>query len=150
MNRLMLCAGPVRRTGWKTLDANPRHEPDYLASIPPLPSDVSGQLWDEIEWIHGIASFYPWEAKDLLGELAAVLSSGGKLILEQPDFRKASAREEWLFGDPAFRNPLHMNRWAYSPDSLTALLMETGFVQVDILAARHHSPARDFRAEAYR
>ena len=150
MNRLMLCAGPTRRIGWKTLDANPECNPDVIASIPPLPSEVSRQLWNEIEWIHGITSFYPWDAKSLLEELRAILATDGKLVLEQPDFRKAVSREEWLFGDPTFRNPLHMNRYAYAPDTLTRLLTDAGFARIEILEAIHHNPSRDFRLEAYR
>lgn len=147
--KLILCSGQTRREGWKTLDANPKNEPDFLAVIPPLPSEVKAVVWDEIELVHGITSFYPWEAETLLKELREVLSPGSKLVLEQPDLRKASHKVEWLFGDPSARNPLHMNRWAYDPESLLAALALAGFKRVDILTARHHEPARDFRAEAY-
>lgn len=156
MKRLMLCAGPVRREGWKTLDSNAAFGPDYLATIPPLPASVTRQQWDEIEWIHGITSFYPWEAKQLLTDLRAVLVPGGKLVLEQPDASTVAAAVltdpdlvRWFFGDPAFRNPAHMNKWAYSPETLYALLREAGFERIVQTAALHHEPARDFRLEAY-
>ena len=53
-NRLLLCAGIVRRAGWKTLDVKGG---DFTAEIPPLPPGVRAIVWDEIEWVHGIGSF---------------------------------------------------------------------------------------------
>src|ERR1043165_8190823 len=135
----MLCAGAIRREGWKTLDANPLFAPDYLASIPPLPDELKAEQWDEIEWIHGITSMYPWDAVEIIEEIRGVLAPGGKLVLEQPDLRYAS-RVEWLFGDPSFRNPLHMNRWAYTPATLEAALRLAGFTRMKLLPARHHLP----------
>lgn len=149
LNRLMLCVGPMRRPGWKTLDSNPKDRPDFLASIPPLPSEVKAIAWDEIELIHGITSFYPWDAETLLIELRTVLSPAGKLVLEQPDFRKSNETVQNMFGDASFHNPLLMNRWAYTPDSLTALLEKVGFSEINLLRAEHHLPARDFRVEAF-
>jgi hypothetical protein len=79
-----------------------------------------------------------------------MLAPGGLLTLEQPDFRKivAGAKLEWIFGDPSLADPFHMNKWSYSPDSLTVLLAQSGFTCIDVLAARHHLPERDFRIEA--
>lgn len=150
MNRLMLGAGTVRREGWTTLDANPKCEPDIVAVFPPLPPEVKAVAWDEIEWIHGITSLYPWQAEEMLREIHAVLASGGKLVLEQPDFVHARSKIEWLFGDPAGRNALHMNKWGYTPISLSQLLRSAGFSRVNVSTAQHHMPERDFRIEAYR
>jgi hypothetical protein len=156
MNRLMLCAGATRREGWKTLDSNGHAGPDFLALIPPLPASVKVIQWVEIEWIHGITSFYPWDAKELLTEIRGVLVPGGKLVLEQPDMQYVAQAlihdpqyVRWLFGDPQFKNPSHMNKWAYSPDSLYQLLREVGFERVVQMTAQHHEPARDFRMEAF-
>lgn len=145
----MLGAGRQRRDGWMTLDANPKVEADFTALIPPLPAAVQAIRWDEIEWIHGITSLYPWDAEILLKELHSVLEPGGKLILEQPHFYSAIENVEWLFGDPRFADPLHMNHWAYTPDTLAALLKSAGFSTIDLLSPLHHNPARDFRLEAY-
>jgi len=146
----MLCAGNMRREGWQTLDANPKNEPDFLAYIPQLPPAVTAIVWDEIEWIHGITSFYPWEGRSLLGEVHGILSPGGKLVLEQPDFNNVIGHVEWIFGDPTYRNPLHMNKWSFTPSTLTAMLKDAGFSHIEILPAQHHVPERDFRVEAYR
>jgi hypothetical protein len=145
---LILCAGNTRRPGWMTLDANTEHRPDIVAMIPPLPAEVTRAKWHEIELIHGITTFHYWEAKLLLKEIKQVLVSGGKLVLEQPDFDKAKIRVEWLFGDPLFRNPLHMNKWAYTPRTLEELLKEAGFTNIQQLPAQYHIAWRDFRMEA--
>lgn len=150
LNCLIIGAGATRREGWKTLDANPAREPDFLGTIPPLPAEVKEALWDEVEWIHGVTSLYPWEARDVLQELHRAMAPGGKLIMEQPNFdiccgfRKVAS----FFGDPTTENPLHMNRWSYNPESLTALLVECGFGPIELFPAQHHSPNRDFRIEA--
>lgn len=147
--KLILCSGPTRREGWKTLDANPANAADYVAFVPPLPSEVMLKKWEEIELIHGITSFYPWEAETLLREIKQALAPGGKLVLEQPDFRLCAESVEWLFGDPSPREPLHLNRWAYSPNSLETLLRQVGFEHCRQMEAQHHMPSRDFRIEAW-
>jgi hypothetical protein len=150
MNRLMLGSGVFKREGWKTLDCNPAYNPDFLAEIPPFPAGVWSACWDEIEWIHGVTSLFPWQADEALTHLHEFLAPGGKLVLEQPNFRMAKERVEWLFGDASLKQPMIMNRWAYTPESLTAALRKSGFQRVDILPAQHHLPERDFRVEAYR
>ncbi len=147
-NKLMIGAGVHRREGWKALDADPKRGGDFVATLPPLPDAVKQIQWDEIEWIHGVTSLYPWEANQILSELQMILRVGGTLVLEQPNFNHAVSRIDWLFGDPVPKNPLHMNRWAYTPETLTALVLKAGFGQVRILAAQHHFPVRDFRLEA--
>lgn len=149
INRLLIGPGPHTREGWKSLDANPAKGADFIAAIPPLPAEVKAVLWDEVEWIHGVGSLYPWDAAEVLAELHSVMVPDGKLILEQPDFWKAVERVEWLFGDPSLRDPLHMNRWCWSPQSLAAVLAEAGFIYMEVHPAQHHNPARDFRLEAY-
>ncbi len=142
----MLCAGGVRRSGWKTLDVKGG---DYTAMIPPLPSEVMNTPWDEVELIHGITSFYPWDAHLLLRDVWRCLREGGKLVLEQPDFTKAKEKVEWLFGDGALIDPMHMNKWAYTPGTLVEALRNVGFKKdITIHPAQHHVPSRDFRLEA--
>lgn len=155
VNRLMLLAGGVRREGWHTLDIKGG---DFTARIPPLPAEVCGIAWDEVELIHGINMFYPWDGEALLHALHEVMQPGGQIILEQPNFGWLVAADAdgysshspvyWFFGDPALRDPDHMVKWAYSPISLTALVQRCGFRDVEILSAQHHVPGRDFRLEA--
>lgn len=147
-NRLMLCAGDVRRSGWRTLDADPKKGGDFLALIPPLPADVKAIAWDEIEWIHGIAALYPWEAEEFLIEIREAMVPGGTLTIETPDFSKMSRSIDWMFGDKQFRSPLMMNKWSYTPDSLADALRKAGFREIRILEAGFHRIDRDFRVEA--
>lgn len=155
MNRLMLCAGTTKREGWKTLDCNGIHMPDYIATLPAIPDTVRKVEWDEIELIHGITSFHLWEAWQLLREIHLCLAVGGKLVLEQPNLEYILAfnrpvRLEWLFGDPLLKNPAHMNKWAYSPSSLGAMLTKCGYQDLAFKEAQHHNLLRDFRVEAYK
>lgn len=146
-NRLILCAGIVRRAGWLTLDIKGG---DFTATIPPLPSEVKAVLWDEIEWVHGVGSFLPWVAESILKEIREVLGTGGKLVLEQPNFDIAKNRVEWVFGDPSHKDSLIMNRWAYTPGTLGDLLEKVGYHSIRLLPAQYHVPDRDFRMEAYK
>lgn len=152
MMRLLLFAGGMRREGWMTLDANASKGADFVATIPPIPPEVKRVGWEEIEWIHGVTSLYPWQALEAVKGLRAALVPGGCLVMEQPDAAQCDpvARPEWLFGDPAPQDPLHMNKWAYTPQSLAKLLTDVGFSKVLIRPAQHHLPQRDFRIEAYR
>ncbi len=153
----MIGAGSTYRDGWVRLDANPRHRPDILATIPPLPVAVTCEEWDEIEWIHGVTSLYPWEALEVLKEIRGVLAPGGRLALEQPDVMFAAKKLadgalyalDWFFGDPVRAEPLHMNRWGYTPQLLTQTLEEAGFINIAVAQTKHHDNQRDFRIEAW-
>jgi len=153
--KLMIGAGSVRREGWLTLDADASRQPDYVATLPPMPLSLALQQWDEVEWVHGVQSLYPWEALDVLQRLRVMLSPDGLLVLEQPDARCAARRildsdtwTWWMFGDPKWKNPLHMCRWAYTPESLADMLRAAGFTRIELMPPQHHDAARDFRMEA--
>ncbi len=166
MNCLTIAAGPDRRSGWKTLDANPANEPDFVASVPPLPEAVRLVSWDEIELIHGIEHFFAWDAAALLREIHEVLRPDGLLTLEQPNiefcarvllglenlpYGSPGQFDMWgLYGDPNHRNPLMGHHWGYTPRTLAEALIAAGFNRDKIVQqpARHHRPGRDFRIEA--
>ena len=149
MKRLLLMSGIHHPEGWVTLDANPANKPDWLADIPAFLGPLRDTVWDHIEWIHGITSLYPWDAMDALLQIRGwMIAPDGLLVLEQPDYHHAKWAIPSVFGDPEPREPLHMNRWAYTPESLAAAVRDAGFTRVEILPAQHHNPARDFRLEA--
>lgn len=168
MKKLLLCAGPTRPAGYVRLDANPEHDPDILAALPPLPAEARGP-WDEIALIHGIEHFWRWDAGALLVDLHAALRPGGKLVLEQPNL-EAAARvllgleapqykgllesAMWpIYGDPAHRDPGYCHRWGYTPETLRDLLREVApWSRIDVLPQQFHAYAlgRDFRVEATR
>jgi hypothetical protein len=156
----MLCPGGIRREGWQTVDADPRSKagvgypastsPDFVACIPPLPDSVRAFQWQDIEWIHGITSLYPWQAAEVLKEIREILAPGGAFVLEQPDISKCYGNMRWIFGDPSPKDSLYMNHWGYTPESLSAILMEAGFNHIEVLEAKHHFPERDFRIQCSR
>ena len=154
MNRLAIGGDP--RPGWMLLDLNLSSGCDFWAKIPPLPDEVKAVRWDEIEWIHGPASVEAWELPQVLREFCGAMSENGMLVMETPDARHiarifVSSPESNLrhvYGDPQHRDSAYMNRWAYTPDSLSAALRDAGFTRIEIKAAQHHLPSRDFRIEA--
>jgi hypothetical protein len=149
MKRLLLMSGIHHPEGWVTLDANPANKPDIVATIPPLGVEMLMTKWDQVEWIHGITSLYPWDAHQVLMQIRELcIAPDGLLVLEQPNYHHAKCAIPSVFGDPAPREPLHMNKWAYTPESLDAAVRTAGFTRVEILPAQHHNPARDFRLEA--
>lgn len=155
-----------RRSGWTTLDGSGK--PDILATVPPLPEQVTAQLWDEIEMIHVIEHFPLWEARDILLSCWQILKPGGKLVLEQPNIeyaakvllgqeRKPRGHKDqfdmWpLYGDPSHKDRSYCHCWGYTPKTLTDELLRVGFNPdaISTLRARSHFPVRDFRIEAVR
>jgi hypothetical protein len=168
MKKLLLLAGAQRFPGYRTLDEDPHYGTDFVARIPPLPPLVRTTFWEEIALFHGIEHFYYWEAKKLLNQIYDCLCVGGTLVLEQPNIRVAAEvltemrepftstpgqSDMWpLYGDPTHENPLYCHKWGYTPESLAALLVLTGFKpnRITLKEAQSHIPGRDFRIEALR
>ena len=166
MHNLLLCCGPTRPAGFVRLDSNPKHEPDILASIPPLPPAARGP-WDQVELIHGIEHFLMWRVDELLQEIHDVLKPGGVLILEQPNL-EAAARvllgldppqyrgvlesAMWpIYGDPAHEDEGYLHRWGWTPTTLVSRLRDVApWSSVSVLPQQYHAYAkgRDFRVEA--
>lgn len=115
-----------------------------LRALTPFPDDVA----DEILSVHVIEHFWRWEVLDILREWLRVLKPGGLMVIECPNLQTAcetfladperhsgpgseGQRSMWVFyGDPAWRDPLMVHRWGYTPKSLAALLQEAGLVHV--------------------
>lgn len=156
MSRFMIGAGRQRRSGWKTVDADRRVRPDIVATLPPVPEECREA--EAFELIHVLEHFHLWEARDLLRGFLEALRPGGELILELPNLesaietlsgRNGRNRDQWgmwvLYGDPRRKNPLFGHKWAWTPATLEAELLEAGFGSVRRERPRHHVPARDFR-----
>src|SRR5215470_5529141 len=103
---------------------------------------------DEILSVHVVEHFWRWEVRDTLLEWKRVLKGGGKIVLECPNLQSACTtfledpiknsaedaggqRTMWVFyGDPQWHDPYMVHRWGYTPESLKALLLECGYVNV--------------------
>jgi SAM-dependent methyltransferase len=110
----------------------------------PFADNVAG----EILAVHVVEHIWRWQVADVLRDWRRVLQPGGRIVLECPNLLSAAMelvknpmmaagpgpegqRSMWVFyGDPRWRDPLMNHCWGYTPQSLAALLAETGFVEV--------------------
>lgn len=148
--RLNLGCGDKLLPGYINVDvaeSRAGKKPDVLCDLRELTPFESGSV-DEILSVHVIEHFWRWEALDVLREWVRVLRPGGKLILECPNLLSAceallanpdaasgpgreGQRTMWvLYGDPAWRDPLMVHRWGYTPKSLAQLMTEAGLANV--------------------
>ncbi len=179
MNKLMLGGGyetpRYRRLGWTILDGEPARAPDIVALVPPFPDEVTSKLWNVVAAVHVIEHFYREDALRLVSEIFEILIERGSLILEQADITYVCrvvtgeivppvSKYPWMKGDPSWfglrnmypqpdqigDNDLNHHRYAYSPETLTDLVVEAGFdeAKVSIKPSFSHVLERDFRLEA--
>lgn len=126
-------------------DERAGHKPDVVCDVRNLIA-LEDDVADEVLAVHVIEHFWRWEALDVLREWSRVLKPGGTMILECPNLIAAcealladpgaasgpgqeGQRSMWVFyGDPRWKDPLMCHRWAYTPQSLAALMTEAGLV----------------------
>jgi SAM-dependent methyltransferase len=122
-------------------------KPDVLCDLHKLTSFEDNTV-DEILSVHVVEHFWRWEVVDVLREWVRVLKPGGVMILECPNLVSAcqellqnpdiatgpgqeGQRSMWVFyGDPAWKDPLMIHRWGYSPRSLGQIMHEAGLVNL--------------------
>jgi len=170
--RLDIGSGHKVEEGWlsvdqpigarEKLDAKGRRraflvDPDIPCDIRaiPLPDDYA----DEVRAIHVIEHFYPWEAPEILREWVRVLKPGGPIALECPCLDKVLMLAQvpqvppdftfWaLYGDPRWKEPAMMHKWAYTQLQLRKVMEEAGLVNVENRMPKFHHPIRDMRLVA--
>lgn len=121
--------------------------PDVVCDLRCLAS-FSENTADEVLSVHTVEHFWRWEVLDVLKEWVRVLKPGGTMVLECPNLISAckefldnpdgasgagveGQRTMWVFyGDPAWRDPLMVHRWGYTPSSLAQLMSEAGLVNI--------------------
>ncbi len=129
------------------VDSRRGFKPDVICDLHRLTPFEDASV-DEILSVHVIEHFWRWEVLDVLREWVRVLKPGGAMILECPNLLAAAAelledpegrsgpgpegqRTMWvLYGDPAWKDPYMIHRWAYTPASLADLMREAGLVNV--------------------
>lgn len=148
--RLNLGCGDKILPGYVNVDvaeSRAGKRPDVLCDLHRLTPFEDGSV-DEILSVHVVEHFWRWEVLDVLKEWVRVLRPGGKMILECPNLIAAceeflknpdvasgpggeGQRTMWVFyGDPAWRDPLMIHRWGYTPTSLARVMQEAGLVNV--------------------
>jgi SAM-dependent methyltransferase len=121
--------------------------PDVLCDLRAL-TPFEENTVDEILSVHVVEHFWRWEVVGVLKEWVRVLKPGGLMVLECPNLKSAceaflanpevhagpgaeGQRTMWVFyGDPAWRDPLMVHRWGYTPRSLGRIMFEAGLVNL--------------------
>lgn len=122
-------------------------KPDVLCDLRRLKPFADNEI-DEILSVHVVEHFWRWEVVDVVKEWVRVLKPGGMMVIECPNLLtacqeimqnpdtaigpgKEGRRSMWvLYGDPGWKDPLMMHRWAYTPESLMQLMREAGLVNL--------------------
>lgn len=124
------------------------------------PLNLKDECASELHSYHFIEHVYHWEVGSVLEEWHRLLQAGGKLILELPNIEAAAKNLihgmddqmcMWPFyGDPGHKDVYMCHRWGYTPDTISKLLKQHGFREIQILKPRTHGARsnRDMRVEA--
>ncbi len=123
------------------------HKPDVICDLRQL-TMFEDNIADEILSVHVVEHFWRWEVLDVLKEWTRVLKPGGRMVLECPNLISAcqellqnpeiasgpgpeGQRTMWvLYGDPSWKDPYMIHRWAYTPLSLAQLMREAGLARL--------------------
>lgn len=148
--RLNLGCGDKLLPGYVNVDVAPSRagvHPDVLCDLRRLEPFPDGSA-DEVLAVHVIERFWRWEVIDVLNEWLRVLKPGGRMVVECPNLISAcqeflrdpdrlgradanGQRAMWvLYGDPAWRDPLMVHRWGYTPTTLAEVMAEAGLVNI--------------------
>lgn len=153
--RLNIGCGKQLIEGWINIDLI--ESADLVADVKniPLPDNYA----DEAMAIHVLEHCYRWEAPDVLKEWKRLLKPGALMAVEVPDIvkcckaviRNAPPRMGlWgLYGDPNYKEPLMIHRWAWSGEELAMEMKKAGFSRVRICQPKFHKPSRDVRVEGF-
>ena len=168
--KLNVGCGGRHLPGFKNIDIQATRAgkvPDIQADLRkiPLPDECAEEIWA----IHVFEHFYRWECEDVIAEWKRLLKPNGLLVLELPNLEKACQNilhgkfiagkhidqiGMWaLYGDPRYKDPYMIHRWAWTPKSLTDFLAENGFVGFTEKPTEFHPVGRDhrdMRIEAYK
>lgn len=133
-------------------------KPDVEADLRALPFDDN--YADEAYAIHVIEHFYFWEVVDVLKEWKRVLKPGGLLVLEMPCLEKVVGHflkpefdmrtTLWgLYGDPRYKDPNMVHKWAYGLNTIKEPLEAAGFEKItSLVEPQFHRRDRDMRVTA--
>ena len=153
--KLNLGCGDKILDGYINVDVAPSrrgNRPNVICDLRQL--TVASNTVDEILAVHVVEHFWRWEVVGILKEWVRTLKPGGKMILECPNLQSAceeflknpdvsslpgqeGQRTMWVFyGDPAWKDPLMIHRWGYTPLSLARVMNEAGLKDLKQEAAQ--------------
>lgn len=148
--KLNLGCGDKILPGYVNVDVAPSRagrKPDVICDLHKL-EPFDDESVDEVLAVHVVEHFWRWEVVGVLREWARVLRRGAPMILECPNLQSAceqflrdpdafsgsgkeGQRTMWVFyGDPAWRDPLMVHRWGYTPRSLGRVMEEAGLADI--------------------
>jgi len=131
---------------------------DGAILVQPMPLDDG--CAEELFAAHVIEHFARYEVDAVIGEWKRLLQPGGRLILELPNLEAcarnllAGARPQMcmfgIYGDESWKSPYMLHKFGYTPATLSALLAEHGFTNIQVLPPQTHGAKvkRDMRVEA--
>lgn len=131
-------------------------KPDVETDLRKLP--FKDNYADEIHAIHVLEHFYVWEIEDVLNEWKRVLKPEGLIVLELPCLEKIIKNFQenpkvnltmWgLYGDPKYKDPNMVHKWAYTRSIIEKMLGVLGFYNVQREEPQYHVKIRDMRITA--
>jgi predicted SAM-dependent methyltransferase len=154
---LDLGCGNKREAGWTAVDQPGNYSgqpPDVEADLRALP--FPDNYADGARAIHVIEHFYAWEAGEVMREWVRVLKPGAELAIECPCLDKVLALANvpevppqyihWaLYGDPRYKDPSMVHKWAYTKLQMVKLMTQAGLVNIRPEPCQFHAPIRDMR-----
>ena len=158
--KLHLGCGKKVWADYVNVDLNPSDPTVINSDLRVLPFDDG--VATEIVAIHVVEHFDYWDLLPMLREWCRVAAPGCRLILEMPCAAKCAENivkrvPLWdgqmglwgFYGDPGYRDPLMMHRWAWTAQTLAPMVTEAGWAKPKPLPAQFHKrERRDFRLEA--
>lgn len=153
------CGGKLERDSLN-IDIAPVKKPGYeIMQSDLLNIDLPDECADYAQAIHVIEHFYEWDAPVALTEWRRLLKPGAALVLELPNLAKCARNllmgfekkkpgqmHMWgIYGDPRLQNTYMCHKWGYTPQTMTVLLTDCGFVDIRETVPRYHATGRDNR-----
>ena len=151
---------------------------DYMTGTPGVviqditkPFNIADNQVDEILTVHVIEHIHRSQVRNMLREWHRILRPGGFVAVEWPDFlkmcREVVNNPQCLFSDADRRlqkrsilgiygdnerypDPVMWHKWGYSEESMSRLLLESGFSRTEVQNNLHSKTPNDSRVVGWK